>query len=80
MNQRKKGKKNYKCDACFKIFPSLKDYQKHVSQNIECKKNYRIVANFVIILDTSHTDSKNTYNANQPVINFIKKKKLPLVR
>ena len=38
MNQRKKGKKNYKCDACFKIFPSLKDYQKHVSQNIECKK------------------------------------------
>ena len=38
LNQ-KKGKKNYKCDACHNIYSSFKDYQKHVQDNLECKKN-----------------------------------------
>ena len=36
---KKKTKKNYKCDFCEKILSSLKDYQKHVYENIECKRN-----------------------------------------
>ena len=35
----KKTKKNFKCDFCEKILPSSKEYQKHVSDNIECRRN-----------------------------------------
>ena len=34
-----KRKKSYKCDVCQILLPSLKDYQKHVSDNIECKRD-----------------------------------------
>ena len=37
LNQ-KKGKKNYKCNACQNVYISFKDYQKHVQDNLECKK------------------------------------------
>ena len=34
-----KREKSYKYDACQIVLPSLKDYQKHVSDNIECKRD-----------------------------------------
>ena len=35
--KRKKCKESYKCDACKSIFSTMKDYQKHVSDNVQCK-------------------------------------------
>ena len=34
---KKKSKRNYKCDACNSIFSTMKDYQNHVSNNLQCK-------------------------------------------
>ena len=34
---KKKSKRNYKCDACNSIFSTMKDYQNHVSDNLQCK-------------------------------------------
>ena len=35
---KKKSKKSYKCDACGNTFTLFKEYQKHVYDNLECKR------------------------------------------
>ena len=35
---KKKSKKSYKCDSCGSIFTIFKDYQKHVHNNLDCKR------------------------------------------
>ena len=74
LKQRRIIQTNYKCDDCQSLLSSLKDYQKHVSDNIECKRDLPYSCQFCPYIEYEPYRFHKHHHCKPKCENFYKEK------